>query len=222
VVSEAPVPRFAYTIGLRERVGVELILAGAILYMKDEVVQILNDIAAQLKSRVATETPVFAAPPNGSFTLRKADSSWAKMLMLGAFDYYKADGIAALQIVPDEGHRTIDVPDLSEPWSATGAPAWQWLHNPWTFPVPQRSVAATNLAALRGERITEAVRWEEDEWEISAGPATEVPKDDMRVVPIGTLIAVDSTLSRVVELAIGEGVWRDESSNWQPWADAED
>jgi len=39
VVLGGETPRFAYTIGVSESVGVELILAGAIFYIKNEVVK---------------------------------------------------------------------------------------------------------------------------------------------------------------------------------------
>ena len=84
VVSGGKTPRFAYTVGVSESVGVELILAGAIFYMKDEVVKIINDIAAQLKAQRDRE--VFEMAGLGSFTLRKVHSSWAAEFMLGAFD----------------------------------------------------------------------------------------------------------------------------------------
>jgi hypothetical protein len=219
VVAQTANPRFAYTIGASESLGVELMMAGAIFYMKDEVVQVVNNIISKLKSRPAFETSPLAIGPLGSFTLRKVDSSWAKMLMLGAMDYYNIEKISALQIVPDKDHWTSDVPDMREPWSATSAPAWQWLGNPWTLPAPSKSVAATNLAALRGELITEAARWEEDEWEICAGPATEVSKEEMRVVPLGTLLAADESLAAAVSLPVGKGIWRDEVSGWHPWGD---
>src|SRR5215467_918026 len=98
-------PRFAYTIGVSESIGVELILAGAILYMYDDVGTIINDIAAQLKAQA--DRRVFEVTGLGSFSLRKVDSSWAAELMLGAFDYYQKRDIPALQIVPDKDHWTI-------------------------------------------------------------------------------------------------------------------
>ncbi|HTC95902.1 MAG TPA: DUF4262 domain-containing protein [Terriglobales bacterium] len=217
VVSGGNTPRFAYTIGVSESIGVELILAGAIFYMKDEVVKIINDIAAQLKAQRDRE--VFEVAGLGSFTLRKVHSSWATEFMLGAFDYYQKRDIPALQIVPDKAHWTIDVPDLSAPWSTTKEPVWQWLHEPWTYPVPKDATAATNLAALRGDRITEVTRWEEDEWEMFAGAGPDVPKDEMRVVSLGTLVAADKSLVPVMNLAIEEGLWRDPDpdSEWHPW-----
>ena len=217
VVSGGATPRFAYTIGVSESVGVELILAGAVFYMKDDVVKVINYIAAQLKSQRDRE--VFEVDGLGSFTLRKAHSSWAAEFMFGAFDYYKRRDIPARQIVPDKAHWTIDVPDMSAAWSASSEPVWRWLKEPWTFPVPKDSTAATNLAALRGERITEAMRWEENEWEMFAGAGTDVTRDDMRVVALGTLVAVDKSLVPVVNLSIEEGLWRDAEpdAEWHPW-----
>jgi hypothetical protein len=90
-------------------------------------------------------------------------------------------------------------------------------HEPWSYPVPSKSVAGTNLAALRGERITEAMRWEEDEWELYAGAGPDVAKEAMRVVPLGTLLAADMSLEAVVSLRIGEGLWRDADSAWHSW-----
>lgn len=217
VVSGGETPRFAYTIGVSESVGIELILAGAIFYMKDEVVKILNEIATQLRAQRSRE--VFEVAGLGSFTLRKVHSSWAAEFMLGAFDYYQKRDIPALQIVPDEAHWTIDVPDMSAPWSASTEPVWRWLKEPWTFPVPKDSTAATNLAALRGERITEVTRWEEDEWEMFAGAGPDVTETEMRVVALGTLVAADKSLDPVMHLAISEGLWRDSDpdSEWHPW-----
>jgi hypothetical protein len=217
VISGGETPRFAYTIGVSESVGVELILAGAIFYMKDEVVKILNEIAAQLRAQRNRE--VFEVAGLGSFTLGKVHSSWAEEFLLGAFDYYQKRDIPALQIVPDKAHWTLDVPDMSVPWSTSTEPVWRWLKEPWTFPVPKDSTAATNLAALRGERITEVTRWEEDEWEMFAGAGPDVTEAEMRVVALGTLVAADKSLDPVMHLAISEGLWRDPDpdSEWHEW-----
>lgn len=217
VISGGETPRFAYTIGVSESIGFELIFAGGIFYMKDEVVKILNDIAAQLKAR--RDGQIFEVAELGSFTLRNVDASWAAEFILGVFDYYHRRDIPALQIVPDKQHWTIDVPDLSEPWSASAEPVWQWLKQPWSFPVPKDATAATNLADLRGERITEVTRWEEDEWEMFAGAGPDVTEEEMRVVALGTLIAADKSLNPAMHLAKGEGLWRDPDpdSEWHPW-----
>jgi hypothetical protein len=215
LVFGGPTPRFAYTIGLSESIGAELILAGAIFYMKDDVLKIIEGIAAQLKKDRDCE--VFEITGMGSFTLRRAHSSWTNEFMLGAFDYYQKREIPALQIVPDKAHWTIDVPDTSAPWSATKEPAWRWQREPWNYPVPEDATATTDLAALRGERVTEAARWEEDDWELFAGAGPDVPKHEMRVVPLGTLVAADPSLLPVVHLDVGAALWRDEISEWRPW-----
>jgi hypothetical protein len=222
VVSGGATPRFAYTIGISESLAVELILAGAVFYMKDEVLKIINGTAAQLKAQRDRE--VFEVTGQGLFTLRKADASWTTALMLGAFDYYQKRDIPALQIVPDEAYWTVDVPDMSVPWNATTAPVWRWLYEPWTYPVPKGSTTATNLAALRGNRITEVTRWEEDAWEIFAGAGPDVTEEQMRVVPLGTLLGTDPSLVAAVHLAIGDGLWRDAEpgSEWHPWNKRED
>jgi hypothetical protein len=162
---------------------------------------------------------VFTVDSFGSFALRPLHDSWSSSLLLGALDYYKTSTLDAYQIVPDESHWTIDIPNLKEPWNVTTEPIWQWLHEKWDYAVSPKSTATTNLDALRGERITEAVRWEEDEWEIFAGPEPDVAFEDSRVVPLGTLIAADPSLCPVVELEIGKGLWREdtEGSKWHPW-----
>jgi hypothetical protein len=215
VVSGGPTPRFAYTIGLSESTGFELILAGAVFYMKDEVVRILNEIGEQVRAQ--RDRQILPVPGHGSFTLRKVHSSWATELMLGVFDYYQNHDIPALQIVPDQSHWTLDVPDMSARLSAAAEPVWRWVHEPWTYPVPKDSTAATSLPTLRGERITEVMRWEEDEWEIFAGVGTDVSKDEMRVVPLATLVGADQSLEPAMNLPVGRGLWRDATSGWHSW-----
>ena len=214
VVSPDVTPRFAYTIGVSESIGFELVLAGAIYYMKDEVIRVVNDVARQAKTKVDTRT--FEVSAEGSFALKAVHSSWIAKLLLGATDYYQKD-VNAFQIVPDEDHWTIDVPDMTKQLDSSTEPIWQWLDKTWPYPVPKAATATTNLAALRGDRITEVVRWEEDEWEAFAGAGPDVTDEEMRVVPLGTLIASDESLVPIVHLAKSEGLWRDESSDWHPW-----
>lgn len=222
VVVGSVIPRYAYTIGVSESIGAELILAGASFYGNDDVVEIINDIATQLKAERDRER--FEVTEYGLFTLRKVHRSWATEFMLGAFDYYQRRDIPALQIVPDKTHWTIDIPDMSTPWSATAELAWRWLCDPCPYPVSKQAMAATNLATLRGERITEAKRWEEDEWEIFAGDGSNVSQDDLRVLALGSLLAMDESLVPVLNLLVGEGLWRDPEpgSEWHPWLNQEE
>jgi len=216
VVSGAATPRFAYTIGMSESLGFELIMAGAVFYDLKQVVQIIKQITEQLKSQ--PDRKVFEFPAYGSFALKEVDPSWSTAMMLGAFDYYKKADVAARQIVPDETHRTVDVPDMNTRWNVQSDPAWRWMYEQWPYPVPEESTVTTNLAALRGDRITEVMRWEVDDWEIFAGAGPDVPKDELRVVPLGVLLAADPTLTPIVSLPIGGGLWRDAASDWHVWA----
>jgi hypothetical protein len=207
-------PRWVYTIGLSERVGAELILAGAIFFMGKDAVRILNTIAAEWDSSKASYT----IDSLGRFSLRKADLSWTRELMLGAVDFYGNSSIQAWQVVPEPAQWTLDIPDMRKPWSASEEPIWQWMHVPWTFPVPTASTAVTDLAALRGDRVTEAARWEEDQWELFAGEGPNVPKDEVRIVPLGTLLGADPSLVRVASLPVGGALIRDsEEGEWEVW-----
>lgn len=217
IIAGGPAPRFSYTIGLRETVGSELVLAGAVFYMSSEVTRIVNHLASQLRAGQALDSG-FRVDGLGSFSLRRMHPSWESEMVLGALDYYDATEASAYQIVPDDEHWTVDVPDLARERSVTAEPVWKWISEPWSAPVPRDSRATTNLAALRGGRITEAARWENDQWELFCGPGPDVTEKDMRVVPLGTLLAVDDSLSAVLTLENGEALWREpDVGDWNPW-----
>jgi hypothetical protein len=217
VVWGAPCPRYAYTIGTGQRLGAELILAGASFYIKDEVVEIINSLAAQLAPLSTWSDTHLTIGQHGSFSLRRADRTWVNELMIGASDYYSMNEIQAFQVVPDESHWTVDVPNMSDPWSATSEPVWQWMKNPWQFSVPSNATAMTNLRALHGERITEVVRWEEDYWEAYAGSGPDIPDEEQRPVPLGTLLGADESLRAIVELRVEQGLWREADAVWHTW-----
>ena len=63
---------------------------------------------------------------------------------------------------------------MSQTWSPQSEPVWGWLAEDWNYPVPEKSIAATNLDALRGKPITEVMRWEEEEWEMFAGAGPDI------------------------------------------------
>jgi hypothetical protein len=215
--SEA-VPRYAYTIGLREPLGAELVFAGAAVFYADDVTRVINEVAGRLTAGTNPSETAFTVEPLGTFSLQVVDASWASELLLGASDFYGVPTIPALQILPDEDHWTIDVPNLARAWSATAEPVWRWRREPWAYPVPRNSLATTNLDALRGGRITEAARWEEEQWELFAGAGPDVPPDEIRVVPLGTLLAVDQSLDAVTQLDVGRALWRDaEDGDWNRW-----
>lgn len=215
LVQGGPLPRFAYTIGAAEGTGVELVLAGAAHFQADDVRRILNDAAEVLEAADRQESVELA--PLGAFTLRPVDATWNDPLLLGVQDFHGAR-VPAVQLVPERRYRTIDIPDMSQPWDAATEPVWRWLHEPWSHPVSSQSVATTNLAALQGHPITEGARWSDTEWELFAGFGPEVHPEEVRTVPLATLLAADLSLAAMTELPVGEGLWREEAGcPWNAW-----
>jgi hypothetical protein len=218
LVGGGPDPRFVYTIGLSEAVGFELIFAGGTFYHAKEAFEIIERLASILKDTSNGSQTEHALGDMGTFSLREAHPSWSSKLIWGAMDYYKLPSVPALQIVPDAEHFTIDVPNLSQAWSETAEPIWQWLEKPWDLPVPQNTMVMTDLAALRGEPIIEAVRWEEKDWELFATPYTDLDKKDGRAVPLGTLLGADPSLRPIIDLAVGKALRRDPVElEWHNW-----
>jgi hypothetical protein len=209
-------PRFSYTIGLRESLGSELVLAGAIYYTGEQVYRILHEVRRQLAAGASAEH-VLHTDDLGGFALRRAHASWTRALLLGALDYYRLSEVDAYQIVPDEDHWTIDVPDMTVERTPASAPMWRWLDEEWSYPVPKKSHVETDLDALRGARIVEAARWEDDYWEMFTTSHDQVNDDESRVVPLGCLLAVDPTLAPVLDLAVGEGLVRAAGGDWRVW-----
>lgn len=252
VISGGSLPRFVYTIGLSQSIGYELIMAGGCFYVDMEVVRIIDAALAKMLELMPLGIPIaldepetpetsetsaiskmpaiqqiapitFSVDTLGTFSVCSVENSWCQALLLGALDYYKVSGIPALQIVPDKEHWTIDVPDLSRPFDAVEQPVWQWLKQDWQLPVPEKSIAVTNLDALRGQTLTEVARWEPDQWEMFAGAGPDVDKEDIRIVPLCVLVGNDDSLRPIVStLGVGEAVWRDaEEQIWHPWTVSE-
>lgn len=205
---------------MRESLGVELVLAGSALFGAEEVGQILNHLAESLKPKASLTDATLKVEGCGRFSFREVDPSWSTKMLLGAYDYYGSTKVAAFQVVPDEPHWTVDVPDMSRHWTAADEPVWQWLYEPWQYAIP--SLAITDIRALRGAQITEASRWEEDRWELFAGNGPDVPDEETRVVPLGTLVAADPSLRPVVDLSVGTGLWRVAGSRWNHWTQSTD
>ena len=58
-------------------------------------------------------------------------------------DHYGVPDVPAFQLVPDLENWTLDVPDLSRPYSPHAEPVWQWLEAPWPYSVPRGSQVAS-------------------------------------------------------------------------------
>lgn len=210
-------PRFAYTVGLTEANAPEIVLAGASSLTGRAVKNAVDFAADQTRNGLWPVGEAQEVPGVGCFRIASVSPSWAQKLFLGAFDYYARDDLAALQLVPEGSLRTVDVPDLSVAYDPEQQPVWQWLTEPWELPVGPDSIAVTNLAALRGELISEAARWEPTEWEMFAGAGPDVPPADTRVVPLATLVGFDPSLEPVTRLEVGEAIHREPPKPWEPW-----
>lgn len=215
-VTNGAEPRYAYTIGVYEKFGFELVFAGGIYYMQNEVKDIINDIVSQLK--LPDKSDLFTMETYGQFKLSKIHHSWNKLMMLGFFDYYKLNNVQAFQIIPAPEYFTLDIPNMSKEWMESSEPVWKWLSKKWGYLVPEDSKVTTNINSLHGEKITEVMRWEKDEWEAFAGAGPDVEKKDIRIVSLGTLLGIDPSLEPILNLKIGKGIWRDSTElKWHKW-----
>ena len=218
VVTGGALPRFAYTIGGINTVGAEFIFAGGEYYSQVQISEIIGEIISLAEKESDWHNLSISIGLLGTFSISKANTSWSKLLLLGAFDYYNQIEIEVWQILPDGQHHTLDVPDMSQVFDVASEPVWQWLSRKWDYPVPSNSMAVSNLKVLFGEKATEVTRWEKDEWEIFAGAGPDVPKEDMRMVPLGILLGIDKSLEPAAHLNIGKGLWRDSIElEWNDW-----
>lgn len=209
VVSGGSVPRWCYTIGFKEALGGELVLAGAMDFDSDD----LNPIFEAVRSAgVGAEVEV---PGRGKFAVQRAHDSWVRKMCLGAFDHYGTKEVDAFQIVPQGERWTIDTPEMGRERTIGSQAAWKWLDAEWDLPVPEDSTAAADMAVLRGGAVNQVVRWEKDYWEMFSCESPE--KDDCRMATLGTLLAHDPSLSRALDLDIGQGLLRDADGAWHLW-----
>jgi hypothetical protein len=218
VVTGGALPRYAYTIGCSPTLGAEFLFAGGEFYSQSQVREILAATVSAASTAADWLTQPIRTAALGHFSLIQVHASWATLLVLGAFDYYSQSTLPVWQIVPDAAHYTLDVPAMTQPFDEAAQPVWQWLTRQWAYAIPVESMAVTHLLVLRGAKATEVMRWAEEDWEIFAGAAPDIPKADMRIVPLGTLLGIDASLRVAVDLEIEKGLWRDSLAlDWQPW-----
>ena len=215
-VLAGPQPAFVYSIGLLKQVGFELVFCGGSNYTLKQLEFIVDlfcnkiNISKNIDQKITTEKL-------GVFSLVHCHDSWCNKTALGVYDYYKTGHINLVQIVPEDKNRLLDVPDMSVEWSKENG-IWKWLDVDWFYNVPERSTVITNFNALRGEPVTEISKWEDDEWEMFAGAGPDVAEEDIRIVPLGTMLGIDKTIEASLDLEIGKGIWRESRySSWQKW-----
>jgi hypothetical protein len=206
-------PEFSYSIGLTEKLGFELIMAGG--YISTESNELIFRYTYNQLVSGKTIDSEFYPLENNAFYLGTVNDSWSKERMIGVYDYYNEDTIKAYQIIPKE--KTLDIPLMSEIKKADD-PIWKWLDMDWNLNVPKNSYAITDIDSLKGKTITELTRWEDHVWEMFSGAGIDMLEEDIRIVSLGTILAIDPSLCQILELKIGEGLWReDRDSHWQEW-----
>ncbi|WP_330745909.1 DUF4262 domain-containing protein [Chryseobacterium sp. CP-77] len=219
VVQTSENPRYAYTIGNLEKLQFELIVAGNENYLYKDLLKIFNSIVPKLSKNINLEGISLEIEGFGTFRFREVHKSWSELMMLGVYDYYKIETFPAYQILPDNGHYTFDIPDMSKEWDVNNI-IWKWLDDrvKWDLGVPKDSQVTTEVAALFGKKVTEVTRWEENEWEAFTQSGEDVDKNNLRVVPIATLIGIDDSLKPILKLNIEDGLWREDGeSEWNSW-----
>lgn len=206
-------PRFSYTIGLTEKLGFELIIAGGFDSIKENE-SIFRYIYQQLESGCKLDSKFYLSE-NDIYYLGNVDLSWSKKLMLGVYDYYDLENIVAYQIIPT--NKTLDTPLMSEQ-RIFNDPIWKWLDKPWDINAPENSYIVTDVYAMKGKTIVELMRWEEQKWEMFSGPGPDFIEEEIRLVSLGTVLGIDPSLETILKLEIGEGLWRDDKeSDWNKW-----
>lgn len=216
IVGSHTCPRFAYTIGLFDIFSFELILAGGIIYKRNDLSEIFSSIVQHHEKSKSIEKTDILVANLGTFSFTTVHPSWSKLMMLGAFEYYNGSDIPVFQVNPDKDHFTLDIPNMVKQWKENEEPIWQWLKKKWNLSVPENSTAITDIQALKGKDIKEVTRWEDNHWEMFSDP--ESGEEESRVATLATMIGIDKSLVEATKLKIGKGIWRtSRDSGWNNW-----
>lgn len=213
-VSGGPLPPWSYSIGLSDRIGVEVIFAGGLYFQNAERREIIDRcISMQAKGKTSCFESAL-----GDFCLRPVSNTWPSELFLGAIDYYKKRP-EFLQIYPHDEAVTLDLPRLFEQWDARKFPAWKWLEQPWGYSVAEESVVLTDTDMLGGHANAEvACRFGNAYWEIFSRQPDEIEDKYKRYSPLGTLLALHSDIEHALDLKIGQAIERvGGGASWQAW-----
>ncbi len=214
-VASGPLPKWVYTVGLRETVGYDLVYAGGAKLSVNGAASIVSAAAAAVTADPGTDRLVAAG---SRLVLHEVDPSWSSALMLAALDFYDTDRVEARQVVEFQD-RAPDTPDMSRPWNPDEQPIWRWLGpEPWPYDaVAAETKTVTNIQALEGQPVTEASHFEEGDWQLIAGLGWEGDQDDLLEVPIGSLLGLDPSLEEITRLEPGKSMWR--GGRGEPWND---
>lgn len=215
LVQEGQTPRVGYTVGLTGDDRPEVVLAGGMALLAKPVLRTLKASAVVSRAGRLSDGGFLDIPGIGPFRAAAVHPSWTRLMLRRAMDLYDRDDVPALQLVPDDPIRTLEVPDMSAPWDPEREPIWRWLVEDWNSDLPPDALAVTDLDALRGAPITQAARWEAREWQLFAAMNADISSDVVRAVPLATLLAIDPSLEPVTRLQIGDAIRRDPPGPWE-------
>ncbi|MFO0454879.1 MAG: hypothetical protein ACK5Z0_02625 [Planctomycetota bacterium] len=211
-------PRYIYTVGLSLKTGFELVFAGGYYFTNQEAAVIVDTLAKKTLANANAKPTLENLPQFGDFSLAQVHQSWVNNFLNAIPDYFNGREVPCLQITPEQSRSTIDIPRMAVPFSATEQPLWQWMEKQWPYNTSGDAIAVTDLRALKGEKIKEAMRWEENQWELFASPGDQLNQDEVRIVPLAVLLGFDHSLEIVTSLEVGKGYWRDEKDMiWNRW-----
>lgn len=195
-----------------------MVLAGAYFFTRLEAAIVIDRLARINLETKPTRPLNHTLDSFGNFEFPVVDESWVKAFLTAIPTYLHSESPPCFQILPEECHRTIDIPQMAISFSPASSPIWRWNEEPWPFHVSKEAFAVTDLRAIKGEKVKEATRWEVDQWELFAGPGDQVNQDDCRLVPLAVMLSFDRSLELVTSLEIGKGYWRDsEATTWNRW-----
>lgn len=203
-VQQSTIPPYAYTVGLAQSAGCELICAGALRYNVQEIDSILRACAREMVRVGPPRSTSVSVEGLGDFVIGHVHREWLTELIPGQLR--GAPTSTWYQVVPTCPDPTVDTPDLGMPRSAERDPAWRWLDHPWDLDAPNGSHLVTTLEVLSQRNPLTIFRWELDQWEALDRPAVEIDQDNARVVPLGVLAEIVEDWSPFLNLNVGEGL----------------
>jgi hypothetical protein len=216
----APLPSWRYTVGLTELGLPEVLVAGTAAYADGVLDAVVRAVSSHLRSGEVSADEFTLQVGDLEVDVVDAHPSWVERLAVQAANYYDARVVRAVQVRPSG--RWVDVPDASVAFDPVAEPAWRWLEDDWAYPVDERTRALVDLAALQGHRIVEVIHEREpdgtDSWTMRVDEEHAPADGPMRLVPFGTMFALDPSLVATLDVDAGEFAVRDdEPPGWRVW-----
>lgn len=228
-VGGGPTPVWTYTIGLQQTYRCpELVMAGAGSFSRRDIQRVFREVVGALAENPPAAGDVRDVSDAGPVRFQTVHPSWVRELLIEAVDFAEAEGaepVEALQILPVGDRRTVDTPDLAVEVGTRAERPWCWLHDEWPYEIPAATLVLTDVDALHGAPVVRVWRNEDDAkgstWEMSTSDVHSIPTATGRVVPAGTLLALDPSLADVLRLAPGKMTERrNGSAPWESKANA--